>query len=324
MEFKIIIKKLNHTLTQKEALVFDKWYKSSIKHKEYFDRVKTNFNNSIDFVDVEKGWNELKNKLEDNPSINRSLVWKFAAAAAVLVLISLPFIFEKSNANRNPTAEKAIMAGTDKAILTLENGSQIVLEKGKNYASKHITSNGKNLVYISNNKKSNLVQYNYLTIPKGGEFFVKLSDGTKVWLNSESKLKYPINFIKGETRTVELLYGEAYFDVSESTNHNGDSFKVKYQAQHIEVLGTEFNLKAYRDSHSYYTTLVEGEVAVSNDITRKILSPGEQSIVSDGIEGIKVMNVDLSHEVAWKNGFFSFNKESLGEMLKNACTMVCC
>ena len=87
-------------------------------------------------------------------------------------------------------------------------------------------------------------------------FFVKLSDGTQIWLNSESKLKYPVNFKEGEPRKVELVYGEAYFDVSPSSEHNGSSFKVYNQSQEIEVLGTEFNIKAYRDETNIYTNFI--------------------------------------------------------------------
>src|SRR5690606_21483982 len=107
---------------------------------------------------------------------------------------------------------------------------------------------GDELVYDSDSKikdTENGPIYNYLTIPRGGHFFVQLSDGTQVWLNSESKLKYPVKFQNGKTREVELVYGEAYFKVSPSTGHNGSSFHVLTKFQEVDVLGTEFNIKAY-------------------------------------------------------------------------------
>jgi hypothetical protein len=95
------------------------------------------------------------------------------------------------------------------------------LEKGKSYESKNANSNGESLVYQDKESKEKAIAYNFLTIPRGGQFFVQLSDGTKVWLNSESKLKFPVTFKPGESREVELVYGEAYFDVSSSKNHQG-------------------------------------------------------------------------------------------------------
>ena len=100
-----------------------------------------------------------------------------------------------------------------------------------------------------------------------------MSDGTQVWLNSESQLKYPVNFIKGQTRQVELVYGEAYFDVSPSVEHNGAKFKVFNQSQEVEVLGTEFNVKAYKDETNIYTTLVEGRVVIDNGALKQSLLP---------------------------------------------------
>ena len=158
--------------------------------------------------------------------------------------------------------EDIITTGSDKAVLTLEDGSNIELEKGKAFKTNVVNSNGEKLVYNKTNQTK--ITYNYLTIPRGGQYFVKLSDGTEVWLNSESQLKFPVAFIKGQTREVTLVYGEAYFAVSPSTNHNGATFKVMNQGQEVEVLGTEFNIKAYKDEINIYTTLVEGKVTVSN------------------------------------------------------------
>ena len=145
--------------------------------------------------------------------------------------------------------------------MTLADGSKIALEKGTPVQTQNANSNGEELIYESSKNTSRLV-YNYLTIPRGGQFVIKLSDGTKVWLNSASQLKFPVAFIEGESREVELVYGEAYFEVSPSTAHKGAHFQVYNKKQKVEVVGTEFNIKAYKDESNIYTTLVNGKVNV--------------------------------------------------------------
>jgi ferric-dicitrate binding protein FerR (iron transport regulator) len=154
-----------------------------------------------------------------------------------------------------------------------------------------------------------------LTIPRGGQFFIELSDGTKVWLNSESQLKYPVNFREGELREVELVYGEAYFDVSPSAAHNGAKFKVVNQVQDVEVLGTEFNIKAYRDEQNIYTTLVEGKVEINTSSIKKILVPNEQSSFNKISNNMSVSVVDVKTEVSWKTGVFSFKSKTLKDIM---------
>ncbi|TYA81913.1 FecR family protein, partial [Seonamhaeicola marinus] len=208
-----------------------------------------------------------------------------------------------------------IHAGTNKATLTLEDGSKIALEKGQNYINNNIKSNGKELIYSTPATTKQSISYNYLTIPRGGQFLVNLSDGTKVWLNSDSQLKYPTNFIEGETRTVELVYGEAYFDVSPSTINNGTKFKVLNNHQTIEVLGTEFNIKAYKEDTHILTTLVEGKVMVTNHTNSTVLKPNQQSIITPNNNKIIVNTINVYNEISWKDGVFSFKNKPLKEIM---------
>lgn len=160
------------------------------------------------------------------------------------------------------------------------------------------------------------VLYNYLTIPRGGQFFVELSDGTKVWLNSESKLKYPVHFIEGKPRNVELVYGEAYFDVSPSANHKGASFNVSSRGQSIEVIGTAFNVKAYKDETMTYTTLVEGRIALNTQNKSRVLEPNQQALLNEINLSVEVKPVDVYNEISWKDGVFSFKGKSLKELTR--------
>lgn len=248
-------------------------------------------------------------------------VFKYAVAASVVLLVSLMFVLKNDNTNTKETEvvntnTSNIEIGTDKATLTLGDGSQVALEKGASFKKKNIKSNGKELVYDSGSEKPATIEYNYLTIPRGGQFSIKLSDGTQVWLNSESKLKYPVNFIEGEPRIVELIYGEAYFDVSPSHEHKGSKFLVLNASQEVAVLGTEFNIKAYRDEAVVYTTLVEGKVAVKMEDRQQNLEPGQQLYLNTTNSTLLVKKVDVYNETAWKDGVFSFEDKPLKDMMK--------
>ncbi|OBQ55574.1 DUF4974 domain-containing protein [Tamlana sp. s12] len=245
-------------------------------------------------------------------------IFKYAVAACLIAFVTFGSIY-KFQQNKNTdikVSNSSIQVGSDKAILTLENGSDVILNKETNYQSATLKSNGRSLVYSKSKEMSEELVYNYLTIPRGGQFFIELSDGTKVWLNSDSKLKYPVSFIKGNPREIELVYGEAYFEVSKSTEHNGDAFYLKTNEQSIQVLGTVFNVKAYRNEHDIITTLVEGSISVTNDLHKNVLQPGEQSKLSQAKNDFTISVVDVEEVVAWRLGEFSFTNKSLEEIMK--------
>ena len=254
---------------------------------------------------------EKRNKLERYKKI------AFAASIILLVGISLfnQFYFNETTIIRDP-----IVIGTDKAVLTLENGDQVILEKGQKFQNKTVNSDGKELSYSiknrsSSNFKNEKIASNFLTIPRGGQFSLNLEDGTKVLLNSDSKIKYPVKFIKGKKRQVELLYGEAFFDVSSSKNNNGSEFIVSTKTQKINVLGTKFNVKSYSEDDIITTTLVEGKVKVENGENQILLFPNQQSKVDSNSAIIDVSDVDVSQQISWIKGLFSFNDTSLEDIM---------
>ena len=263
-------------------------------------------------IKQEKSWFQNKNKA----------YFLLKYVAVVVITFGLGYFYQQKSLknqtqiNTPVIVNTAIQPGTDKATLTLGDGSQIALEKGSSFQVQNADSNGEELIYEAGKRKPKEVAYHYLTIPRGGEYFIKLSDGTRVWLNSESQLKYPIEFIEGETREVELVYGEAYFDVSSSTEHKGAKFKVFNRSQEVEVLGTEFNIKAYKDEVNIYTTLVEGKVVVDNGISKQNLIPNQQSNLDLEKNNIKVTVVDVKEEISWKNGIFTFRNKPLKNIMK--------
>ena len=171
--------------------------------------------------------------------------------------------------------------------------------------------NGK-LAYTTDGTAANEVLFNSINTPNGGQFQITLADGTKVWLNSASSLRYPTSF-PGEKRVVELT-GEGYFEVA----HNAKQpFLVKVNDMEVAVLGTHFNINSYSDEPSVKTTLLEGKVKVSKAGNYILLNPGQQAVVSPLQNEIRIANdVDLEEVVAWKNGRFLFNSANIETIMR--------
>jgi len=247
-----------------------------------------------------------------------------AAAAAVLALLFAgTWLYFNTIVSGKPGTKnivkadhkQTIMPGSDKAILTLSDGTIIVLDSTSNGTvalqgnSKVIKLNDQ-VVYNNNQPAGTAVEttYNTLSTPRGGQYMLTLEDGTKVWLNAASSIRYPSVFNATE-RTVELT-GEAYFEVAKNP---AKPFKVSVQGMEIQVLGTHFNVMAYSDDAAVKTTLLEGAVKINNN-TR--LVPGQQARQSKTGE-LKVLNdVDLEQVVAWKNGYFQFNRDGIEVIMK--------
>jgi transmembrane sensor len=320
---KLLIKKKLKILTNTEKVQLKKFNKKhpfskDIKIAELIDSV-----NSYSKINKENAWKLIEARTKTERPVIKLFKkrWYRYAASLVLILTSAYFLkdilFQTAIPNNpNQTETSNIVKGTDKAKLTLADGSEIFLEKGRAVKTQNANSNGKEIVYTANTKRTATVIYNRLTIPRGGQFFIKLADGTQVWLNSESQLKYPVAFIEGKTREVELIYGEAYFEVTPSSQNNGAKFKVINKSQVIEVLGTAFNLKAYKDENTIYTTLAEGSVAITFDNKSEILVPNQQSIFNTTNGNFKLKTVDVYNEISWKDGVFSFERKPLKDIMK--------
>jgi hypothetical protein len=324
----IIIKYLKGESNEKEEIELYHWLQKDKSNIEIFKEEimlymsKENSNNSSD--DVQKAFESFKKEIERNTKkpillIPYKTYYKYAAAILVVALASTYFlrdtIFNGPIENTTPIiVNNQIQPGSDKATLTLETGETIALEKGTAFQTQNASSNGEEIVYDAKNKTAEIA-YNTLTIPRGGQFQITLADGTKVWLNSESQLKYPVSFADGKSREVELVYGEAYFDVSPSTAHKGSDFKVFNNQQEVQVLGTEFNIKAYKDETHIYTTLVEGKVIVKAGDNKQEIAPNQQFSYNINTRGFTLTTVDADYVLAWKRGVFNFENKSLAEIM---------
>ncbi|MCK0131672.1 FecR family protein [Flavobacteriaceae bacterium F08102] len=319
---------MTKSITATELTQLSKWVEVKENEQYFLDYLKINYSLDVNLANYDSNKakiifsNHIAQAIKRRQKRKRTQFIKYAVAASIALLIatSLYLSSEKTIPLENTvvsTKEPIIKSGTNKAILTLEDGSTIPLEKGKTYDTENIQSNGEKLFYKKNNQQTpSKLAYNYVTIPRGGQFFIELSDNTKVWLNSESKLKYPVNFIEGKPREVELIYGEAYFEVSPSTNHKGARFKVLNQDQNIEVFGTKFNIKAYRNETSIYTTLAEGKISLEVDGKTKFLNPTEQATLNLETNQIHIKSVDIYNETSWKDGLFSFKGKTLLEITR--------
>ncbi|MDN3663846.1 FecR family protein [Algibacter miyuki] len=317
----IITKFIANSIAEEELELLYVWLENKDNQNEferyvldYHDLNMAMLKNDVSeaYKNVDKSIENKKRSVKIISLFNREYV-KYAVAILIIVSSSFFFLSKKTFVDSNNVI---IRPGTDKAILTLANGSEIFLDSVTNYQDKMIISAGKEIVYKPSYNKTSPVEYNYLTVPRGGQYHVVLSDGTQVRINSESQLKYPVAFKADETRQVELVYGEAYFDVSPSTSCGGDAFKVFSQSQVIEVLGTQFNIKAYRDETNLYTTLIEGEVLVSTANTDKTLVPNQQSNLDLTTNELLITNVDVKGEIAWVKGEFRLQQKTLKEIMK--------
>ncbi|MDD7886926.1 FecR family protein [Flavivirga sp. 57AJ16] len=320
---KIILKYLIGNISNKELESLILWLQKSKNQDVFKQIVRENYNLDIKLrsIDSNTGWLKVKPKLKDKSGLFFSRTIKYAAAACLIGILVTGYVF-KDNLFSTPQSKTPIIVnnniehGTDKAILTLDTGEIITLEKDRAYQIPNATSNGKEIVYGEGEKQDKQVVYNTLTVPRGGQFKITIADGTQVWLNSESQIKYPVSFTEGETRQVELVYGEAYFDVVSSAEYKGSDFKVYNNNQEIKVLGTEFNIKAYKDESYIYTTLVEGKITINTVNQNQILIPNQQAILNTKDDGLLVQTVNATTETLWRQGIFSFRGKPLGDIMK--------
>tara|TARA_B100001769_G_scaffold146383_1_gene114617 strand:- start:1139 stop:2299 length:1161 start_codon:yes stop_codon:yes gene_type:complete len=319
----ILVKYLSKEANIDEIEELDRWLIKKENISIFNSYVQTDYFTSIFMTkyDLQMAKSKIHNRIRLIERRNKLERYKKIAFAASIILLVGVSLFNQFYFNETIIIKDPIVIGTDKAVLTLENGDQVILEKGQKFQNKTVNSDGKELTYTiknrsSSNSKNEKIASNFLTIPRGGQFSLNLEDGTKVLLNSDSKIKYPVKFIKGKNRQVELLYGEAFFDVSSSQNNNGSEFIVSTKTQKINVLGTKFNIKAYSEDDIITTTLVEGKVKVGNGKNQILLSPNQQSKVDSNSPVINVSNVDVSQQISWINGLFSFNDTSLEDIMQ--------
>lgn len=266
--------------------------------------------------DEDKTWAELEKKMK-NKSKFRFRYWYSVAAVFAMCLFGYQFYFLFQN-YQTQNREALVVPGRSQAYLEIDNTRRIELGRLDTLIlseKSELRLNAEKIVYASSEEKTGKRnakknEYHKINVPRNAEFYVELSDGTKVWVNSESSIEFYSRF-ESATRTVKLT-GEAYFEVAENKRK---PFIVETQNAKIKVLGTAFNVKAYPDENRTYTTLTEGKVDVSSENMEEVLQPREQLVLENATGKHLKNKVNPSIYSAWMRGKFVFKDESLEDIL---------
>lgn len=320
---KIAKRILDGNATKEEKLLLDKYY-DAFSHEADIEKVLTT--DEKDTLKSEIRASVLQRIAYRPPVIQlyKRNSFRISIAAALLVFISAGLYFLSDRKPQEIAVRKPagtdIAPGGNKAILILADGSEIVLDTARN----GILAKRAGLV-ITKTKEGQLVYnilssspspadnnaFNTIQTPKGGQYQVNLPDGSKVWLNSASSLKFPTAFAGSERRVV--LTGEAYFEIAENKKK---PFKVVSDNQIVEVLGTHFNVNSYNDESAVKTTLLKGSVKITTGTANNVIEPGEQAQVKAGTNQISVILADIEEVTAWKNGFFYFKDADIKTIMR--------
>jgi transmembrane sensor len=313
---------LKDDLTESEHDELDQWIEASMTNQRLFEELtdKNNIDKWLDWkkkLRVEEALQRVRSKIGKTPQKPSSLIkilLPYISVAAMLALIITSVVILKNDHKEKPIIADTheIAPGTDQATLTLGDGKMITLDSVENGnitkqgSSTIIKNDSGRLTYQPAANAPAEIVYNILSTPKGGQFQLVLPDGTRVWLNAASSLRYPTAFIT-EKREVELT-GEGYFEVAKDASH---PFEVTANGTTTEVLGTHFNINAYSDEPTTGITLAEGSVKVNNAL---VIKPGEQAQIDATGKIIKAV-ADVRTVTGWKDGEFVFKNTPLKEVM---------
>lgn len=309
-------------LTEEERIHLDDWKaEGEVEQALYFyssdaNRIqkKHDLYNSLD---KEKSWKRITEQAPDvvmRPIVKLRNVLKWVAVL-LLPLLATTYVLNEVYWS---DSQVLVEAGSSKATLQLSNGKTIYLEdfQGRDIkTSKGKLASNKNnsLVYQAGHAIEDVLAYNTITTPVQGEYSMVLSDGTRVYLNAQTSIEYPVEFGRGR-RELKLISGEACFEVTKDSER---PFIVHMaNGSEVEVLGTVFNIMAYNNESEIQTTLVEGKVKFGFEGKDVVLAPGEQSGLDRNTDEIQVREVDASEFLAWRDGKFVFDKEPLGSVFR--------
>jgi ferric-dicitrate binding protein FerR (iron transport regulator) len=305
----------NNQLTKDEYMALQQWLAASSENEQLmidflklYKREKQG--KAFHDIDLQQAWSQIVRK-HRNRGI-RITLYRYAAAACFLLVLGFgSYFLHLDRSQELSLVELFPNQGASKATLILSNGDLVDLTESNVIVDNGVAvgRNVDNLLSYSDtiHKKKEKIQYNTVTVPRGGEYSLVLSDGTKVWLNAESSLRYPVAF-DGKARKVELT-GEAYFEVVPKKN----PFIVQAQENQITVLGTHFNVSAYL-SEAMVTTLASGSVEVRSRSGKVLLAPDQQAEIGAGDAKIAVREVNADYYIAWATGLYRFDNTSLEDI----------
>lgn len=325
IDWNLLTRHINGELSEEEENTFNSWITSNDEHQKYYERMVSEWTSeTLHDRDLSRILSKFDTTLQIQKKrqklIIRKRITQWSVAAALLVSFGTLLLVNRHQQDDVPTILQTISPGQSKAYLVMHDGTNIHLNQTNDSShlvigSTEIRDTKGTVTFVDNDTSHREIEYNTLVIPRNGEYHIVLNDGSEVWLNAESSLKFPTHF-KGEERHV-ILSGEAYFKVSHDSRH---SFIVETDLGHVKVYGTEFNVRRYTDEQTIRTTLVNGSVGFcSNENTSKDyvkIEPGYQISYERG-EKIMVKKVNVSNEIAWHKQLFSFEHCSLDEIMRD-------
>ena len=327
--------------TERDKMDYEEWEKERESNRDLAKHVLDldnyiRFEHIVSRFDQQEGWKVFKDYLTQNvgtvtrknskfvtqETSSERRLYRFrylARYAAVGIILIACGIFYRIN---QPVEEKReavfayqIEAGTTGARLTMADGKVVNIVKDQTFLLKEadgttIVTDSAGIDYVAHELKGKTEVRNTIRTLTGMEYTLTLSDGTKIYLNAESEINFPVSF-KGAQRMVELS-GEAYFEVAKDAAH---PFVVKTRDLSVKVLGTSFNLRAYENEREVTTTLAEGKVQVFDGRKFENITPGEQVVYEKATTGMQVRQVDVSRYTAWRDGKFIFRNERLEDIM---------
>jgi ferric-dicitrate binding protein FerR (iron transport regulator) len=322
----LLLKKLRNELTGDENQEIEDWLKDGenraffeqeIQPLSLYNRMEERAEMNEEAIDK-----RVYSMLQQRPPVKRlSHPFRWLAAAVVFFILSIAGILfypkpRPAGYPTEPSKQLVIHPGSNKARLQLANGNMIELDTVKNGAitGTAIVKDGARVDYTvmpgaASSGVTGKDDYNILSTPRAGQYQLILPDGSKVWLNNASTLKYPVVF-NGKERRVELK-GEAYFEI---TKHTGKPFLVSTQSSSIEALGTSFNVSAYADEDVQRTTLIDGKVRVKTLSDSLLLNPGEQA--EETRTRLSIRRPDVYSVISWRRGFFNFSDADIETVMR--------
>lgn len=313
----LLTKYLNDTISEAEKNQLIEWLQTPENQKTFKEFVKINhrLNKQHAQIDDEKAYLEMMARIQKSPEKRpiRKLIPHWLKYAAVIVGVAIVGYGVYINSPLNNT-----MPVAPQITLQLEDGSIYVIDENSNNVivnslGKKVSQQKSNQLIYDQKTFGETLVYNTLTIPYGKTFKLSLSDGSQVVLNAGTTLKYPVNFLSGEDRTV-FLNGEAYFEIAQDLEH---PFIVNTENMDVKVLGTHFNVNSYSETHKTVAVLLEGKVLAENKLfadDKKLLQPNEKVFFEDN--ELKVENVDVQKYVAWVQGKLIFVDDSFDVIIK--------
>ena len=324
----LLYKQQSGLLSEKEQLQLDEWRCQSEENKKIVARMTSELRleekqSKYDLIDTAIAWKNIEMQISTQKPKGRKLflnLMKYAAAIILPLTIGGMLVYQVMNTSSDysDVIVEQIVPGSNKATLVLADGSTIDLEEQKDtlIAGKALNKNNK-LSYEANDQlEQTKAKWHKLVVPVGGEYKLQLSDGTTVWMNSDTELRYTDQFV-GKQRIVHLK-GEACFKVSKDKEH---AFIVRTDAMDVKVYGTEFNVMAYPDEEMVQTTLLEGSVGVdlkneAGVVQTSMLKPDMQVEYYKGNIRGEIKEVDASKYFGWRDGKFQFDNEKLGSITR--------